>query len=245
MLRKIASISVALVVAGGVMVAVPADAAAKISNGVACSKSGATTKTSGGTYKCAKNPLVSNTKLTWLSLDCVTAANDAVKAQKSAVTTAANFKAQLPVIDLGIATETANKAEIQLKLDEANKRLTAAQAKLTAATTDADKKILTTAVVPQTDTGTKTWMRKARTLSNTSAIRNTREHQYVQASRRGSLLLPEEDSPNASLHRNSSDECSRIRDRSHGLRNPRGSYAYLFYMVSLGSLGPEDSPGRS
>ena len=129
MLRKIASISVALVVAGGVMVAVPADAAAKISNGVACTKSGATTKTSGGTYKCAKNPLVSNTKLTWLTLDCVTAANDAVKAQKSAVTTAANFKAQLPVIDLGIATETANKAEIQLKLDEANKRLTAAQAK--------------------------------------------------------------------------------------------------------------------
>lgn len=146
MLRKIASISVALIVAGGVMVAVPADAATKISNGVACTKNGATTKTSGGTYKCAKNPLVSNTKLTWLSLDCVTAANDAVKAQKAAVTTAANFKAQLPVIDLGITTETANKAEIQAKLDEATKRQVAAQAKLAAATTDADKKILTTAV---------------------------------------------------------------------------------------------------
>jgi hypothetical protein len=166
MLRKIASISVALVVAGGVMVAVPADAAVKISNGVACTKSGATTKTSGGTYKCAKNPLVTNSKLTWLSTDCITAANDAVKAQKAAVTTAANFKAQLPVIDLGITTETANKAEIQVKLDEANKRLTAAQAKLTAATTDADKKILTTAVASWTS-ATRAYASKIRNIDIT------------------------------------------------------------------------------
>jgi len=146
MFRKIASISVALIVAGGVMVAAPADAATKISNGVACTKSGATTKTSGGTYRCAKNPLVTNSKLTWLSLDCVTAATDAVKSEKASVATLANFKAQLPVIDLGITTETANKAEIQTKLDDANLRLTAAQAKLAAAKTDADKKLLTTAV---------------------------------------------------------------------------------------------------
>lgn len=166
MLRKIASISVALIVAGGVMVAVPADAATKISNGVACKKSGQTTKTSGGKYKCAKNPLVSNTKLTWLSMDCLTAANDAVKAQKSAVTTAANFKAQLPVIDLGITAENANKAEIQVKLDEANKRLTAAQAKLAAATTDADKKILTTAVASWTS-ATRAYASKIRNIDIT------------------------------------------------------------------------------
>ena len=146
MFRKIASLSVALVVAGGVMIAVPADAAVKISNGVACKKSGQTMKTSGGTYRCAKNPLVSSTKLTWLSVDCLTAANDAVKSQRSAVTTAANFKAQIPVIEMGITAENTNKAEIQVKLDEANKRLVAAQAKLAAATTDADKKVLTTAV---------------------------------------------------------------------------------------------------
>ncbi len=150
MFRKIASLSVALVVAGGVMIAVPADAAVKISNGVACKKSGQTTKTSGGTYRCAKNPLVSSTKLTWLSLDCLTAANDAVKSQRASVTTAANFKAQLPVIDLGITTETANKAEIQAKLDEATKRQIAAQAMLAAAVTEADKRILTTAVASWT-----------------------------------------------------------------------------------------------
>jgi hypothetical protein len=166
MFRKIASLSVALVVAGGVMIAVPADAAVKISNGVACKKSGQTTKTKGGTYRCAKNPLVSSTKLTWLSLDCLTAANDAVKAQRSSVTTAANFKAQLPVIDLGITTETANKAEIQLKLDEANKRLVAAQAKLAAAVTDADKRILTTAVGSWTS-ATRAYASKIRNIDLT------------------------------------------------------------------------------
>jgi len=166
MFRKIASLSIALVIAGGVMIAVPADAAVKISNGVACKKSGQTTKTSGGTYRCAKNPLVSSTKLTWLSLDCLTAANDAVKAQRSSVTTAANFKAQLPVIDLGITTETANKAEIQLKLDEANKRLVAAQAKLAAAVTDADKRILTTAVGSWTS-ATRAYASKIRNIDLT------------------------------------------------------------------------------
>jgi hypothetical protein len=166
MFRKVASLSVALVVAGGVMIAVPADAAVKISNGVACKKSGQTTKTSSGTYRCAKNPLVSSTKLTWLSLDCINSATAAVASQRSAVTTAANFKAQLPVIDLGITTETANKAELQLKLDEANKRLVAAQAKLAAATTDADKKVLTTAVGSWTS-ATRAYASKLRNIDLT------------------------------------------------------------------------------
>jgi len=166
MLRKFASLSVALIVAGGVMVAVPAQAATKISNGVACTKSGATTKTSGGTYKCAKNPLVSSTKLTWLSIDCLTSANDAIKAQKSAVTTNANFKAQIPVIDLGITTETANRAEIQKKLDDANARLVAADALLKAAKTDADKKLLTTAVTSWTS-ATRAYASKIRSIDLT------------------------------------------------------------------------------
>jgi predicted nucleic acid-binding Zn-ribbon protein len=110
--------------------------------------------------------LVSSTKLTWLSLDCLTAANDAVKAQRSAVTTAANFKAQLPVIDLGITTETANRAELQAKLDEATKRQVAAQAKLAAATTEADKKILTTAVGSWTS-ATRAYASKIRNIDLT------------------------------------------------------------------------------
>ena len=166
MFRKIASVSVALVVAGGVMVAIPAEAAAKISNGVACTKSGSTTKTSLGTYKCAKNPLVSSTKLTWLSIDCINSANSAVKAQKDAVVTAASFAAQLPIIELGITTEIANRAEIQAKLDAANVRLVAAQGKLTAAKTEADKKVLTTAVSSWTS-ATRAYASKIRSIDLT------------------------------------------------------------------------------
>ena len=166
MLRKIGSISVALIVAGGLLTAAPAQAAVKISNGVACTKSGATTKTSIGTYRCAKNPLVTNSKLTWLSLDCITAATDAVKAEKASVTTLAEFKDQLPVIDLGITTETANKAEIQKKLDDATLRLTGAQAKLAAAKTDADKKLLTTAVSSWTS-ATRAYASKIRNIDIT------------------------------------------------------------------------------
>jgi hypothetical protein len=166
MLRKIASFSVALIVAGGVMVAAPAEAATKISNGVPCSKSGATTKTSLGKYKCAKNPLVSSKKLTWLSTDCVTAATDAVAAQKAAVVTTANFKAQLPVIELGITTEMANRVEMQAKLDATNLRLTASQLRLAAAKTDADKRILTTAVASWT-AATRAYSSKIRNIDQT------------------------------------------------------------------------------
>ena len=166
MFRKIASFSVALFVAGGVMVAIPAEAAAKISNGVACTKSGSTTKTSLGTYKCAKNPLVSSTKLTWLSVDCINTANAAVKAQKEAVVTATSFKDQLPIIELGITTEIANRAEIQAKLDAANVRLVAAQGKLTAAKTEADKKVLTTAVSSWTS-ATRAYASKIRSIDLT------------------------------------------------------------------------------
>jgi hypothetical protein len=166
MFRKIASVSVALIVAGGVMVAAPAEAAAKISNGVACTKSGSTTKTSLGTYKCAKNPLVSSTKLTWLSIDCINSANGAVKAQTDSVVTAASFAAQLPIIELGITTETANRVEIQAKLDAANVRLLAAQEKVLAAKTEADKKVLTTAVSSWTS-ATRAYSSKIRSIDLT------------------------------------------------------------------------------
>lgn len=146
MFRKIGSLSVALVVAGGLLIAVPANAAVSISNGVACKKSGQTTKTSLGSYKCGKNPLSSSKKLVWLSLDCIEAANGALKSASTATTTVAKFKEQIPVIDLGIANETANKAEIQVKLEDSKVRLELAKSKLAAAATDATKKIYTSAV---------------------------------------------------------------------------------------------------
>ena len=146
MFRKIASLSVALVVAAGVMIAVPADAAVKISNGVACKKSGQTSKTSLGNYKCGKNPLSTSKKLVWLSLDCIEAANGSIKSAKDATLTAAKFKEQIPVIELGITSENANKAEIESKLEDSRARLELAKLKLSAATSDSAKKIYTTAV---------------------------------------------------------------------------------------------------
>ncbi len=145
-MRKFASVTVALVVAAGVMVAVPANAATKISNGVACTKLNATTTVSGSKYKCAKNPLTTSTKLTWLSLDCLNSAAAYVKSQKDSVALIAKLASQVPVIDLGIANEITHKAEIQLKLDETNARLVAAKAKLAAATLEADKRAFTSAV---------------------------------------------------------------------------------------------------
>jgi hypothetical protein len=146
LMRKLASLTLALVVAGGVMIAAPASAAAKVSNGVACTKLNATTTVSGSKYKCAKNPLTASSKLTWLSIDCINSAAAFVKSQKDSVVLTANLTAQIPVIELGITTETANKAETQKKLDDTNLRLTSAQAKLAAATSAADKKAYTSAV---------------------------------------------------------------------------------------------------
>ena len=144
-MRKLAAVGVTIIIASGVLTASPATAA-PISNGVTCTKSGASTTVSGRKYKCAKNPLSTSTKLTWLSNDCLLSANGYVKTKNSAATISANYTAQIPVIDLGIANEITNKAEIQVKLDESNLRLTAAQAKLAAAIGAADKKILTTAI---------------------------------------------------------------------------------------------------
>jgi hypothetical protein len=146
LMRKLASLTLALVVAGSVMIATPATAAVKISNGVACKKLNQTTAVSGSKYKCAKNPLSTSTKLTWLSLDCLNSAGAYLKSQKDSLVLTANLTAQIPVIDLGITTEIANKAETQKKVDDTNLRLTAAQAKLAAATSAADKKAYTSAV---------------------------------------------------------------------------------------------------
>ena len=50
-----------------------AASAAKISNGVVCAKSKATTKVGSKTYVCAKNPFLKPTKLTWTLRQCLSA----------------------------------------------------------------------------------------------------------------------------------------------------------------------------
>jgi hypothetical protein len=131
----------AIVVAGAAalvlasMTAVPASAATKVSNGVACKKAGQTTKVSGSSYRCAKNPLVKNSKLTWLSLDCLNTANTYVKAVANlpkikAATDATIAKLDEDIVAQAIEVQKANKLipEYQAKIATINAALTTLKA---------------------------------------------------------------------------------------------------------------------
>jgi hypothetical protein len=119
----------AIVVAGAAalvlasITAVPAGAATKISNGVACKKSGQTTKVSGSSYRCAKNPLVKNSKLTWLSLDCLNTATT----YKKAVANLPKIKA---ATDETVAKLDADMAKQAAETEKANKLIPEYQAKI-------------------------------------------------------------------------------------------------------------------
>ena len=131
----------AIVVAGATalvlasMTALPASAATKVSNGVACKKAGQTTKVSGSSYRCAKNPLVKNSKLTWLSLDCLNTANTYNKAVANlpkikAATDETVAKLDADMAKQAVETEKANKLipEYQAKIATINTALTALRA---------------------------------------------------------------------------------------------------------------------
>jgi predicted nucleic acid-binding Zn-ribbon protein len=145
MFRKVSiSLVTAVLIAGGIS-AVPASAAAKISNGVACTKVNATTTVSGYKYKCAKNALVKNSKLTWLSAECLTAITQyqtAVKAQADLT----NVADQTAALDTEYATATAALASTSAALDKARAQVTQFQATMNASTVAADKQKLAGAI---------------------------------------------------------------------------------------------------
>jgi hypothetical protein len=145
MFRKVSiSLVAAVLIAGGVS-AVPASAAAKISNGVACTKVNATTTVSGYKYKCAKNPLVKNSKLTWLSAECLTAVTQyqaAIKAQADL----ANVSDQTAALDTEYATASAALASTTAALEKARAQVTQFQATMNASTVPADKQKLAGAI---------------------------------------------------------------------------------------------------
>ena len=145
MFRKVSlSLVAAVLIAGGIS-AVPASAAAKISNGVACTKVNATTTVSGYKYKCAKNALVKNSKLTWLSAECLTAVTQyqaAIKAQADL----ANVSDQTAALDTEYATASAALASTSAALDKARAQVTQFQATMNASTVAADKQKLAGAI---------------------------------------------------------------------------------------------------
>jgi len=145
MFRKVSlSLVAAVLIAGGIS-AVPASAAAKISNGVACTKVNATTTVSGYKYKCAKNALVKNSKLTWLSAECLTAVTQfqaAIKAQADL----ANVSEQTAALDTEYTAAAAALATTSAALEKARAQVTQFQATMNASTVAADKQKLAGAI---------------------------------------------------------------------------------------------------
>lgn len=123
MFRKVLVVVGAAALVAASITAVPAGAATKISNGASCSKSGATTKVSGSSYKCAKNPLVKNSKLTWLSLDCINTANTYVKAVANLPKIKTATEATVAKLDEDIAKQA-------LQVEKANKLIPEYQSKI-------------------------------------------------------------------------------------------------------------------
>jgi uncharacterized protein (DUF885 family) len=111
MFRKVLVVIGAAALVAASMTVVPANAATKISNGVSCKKSGATTKVSGSTYRCAKNPLVKNAKLTWLSLDCINTATTYRKAVANLPTIKKATDATVAKLDADILKQAAQDAK--------------------------------------------------------------------------------------------------------------------------------------
>lgn len=123
MFRKVLVVAGAAALVAASITAVPANAATKVSNGVSCSKSGATTKVSGSSYKCAKNPLVKNSKLTWLSVDCLNTA-------KTYTTALANLPKIKAATDATVAKLDADIVKQALEVEKANKLIPEYQAKI-------------------------------------------------------------------------------------------------------------------
>jgi hypothetical protein len=146
MFRKVTlSLLAAILVAGSVS-AIPASAATKISNGVACKKVNATTKVGGYSYRCAKNTMVKNSKLTWLSVECLSAIkgyNAAVKAR----TNLADVAAQTAALDAELASANASLTKTTAALDAAKAQIIKSRDILATTTNSAQKTELSGAVI--------------------------------------------------------------------------------------------------
>jgi hypothetical protein len=145
MFRKVTLSLLAAVLVAGSVSAIPASAATKISNGVACKKVNATTKVGGYSYRCAKNTMVKNSKLTWLSVECLSA----IKGYNAALTAKQNLAdvgAQTAALDEELASATAALTKTTTALEAAKAQAIKSRAILAATTNTNDKLELSAAV---------------------------------------------------------------------------------------------------
>jgi peptidoglycan hydrolase CwlO-like protein len=133
MFRKVLAASTAAILVS-LTLSVPASTAAtKVSNGVPCTKAGTTTKVSGFTYRCAKNTLVKNSKLTWLSVECL----DSIKSFQGAVkaqSTLNNSTEQIKLLTTQYESISAILTATTTALDNAKAAITKTQATMNATT---------------------------------------------------------------------------------------------------------------
>ena len=133
MFRKVLAASTAAILVS-LTLSVPASTAAtKVSNGVPCTKAGTTTKVSGFTYRCAKNALVKNSKLTWLSVECL----DSIKSYQGAVKAQSTLNSstdQIKLLTTQYESISAILAATTTALDNAKAAITKTQATMNATT---------------------------------------------------------------------------------------------------------------
>lgn len=101
MFRKVLAASTAALLVSLTLSVAPASAAVK--NGTPCSKAGATTKSGGSTFKCVKYALVTNSKLTWRTTDCVNTVNAFIKARSNVAAAKIETDKTVATVDEAIA----------------------------------------------------------------------------------------------------------------------------------------------
>jgi len=133
MFRKVLAASTAALLVSLTLSVAPANAAVKVSNGVPCKKAGTVTKVSGFSYRCAKNALVKNSKLTWLSVECL----DSIKQYQGAVKAQATLNGsaeEIKLLNSRFESITAVLTTTTAALEDAKVAITKAQTTMNATT---------------------------------------------------------------------------------------------------------------
>jgi len=133
MFRKVLAATTAALLVSLTLSVAPATAATKVSNGVPCTKAGTVTKVSGFSYRCAKNALVKNSKLTWLSFECL----DSIKQYQSAVKAQATLNGsaeEIKLLNTRFESITAVLTTTTTALENAKVAITKAQTTMNATT---------------------------------------------------------------------------------------------------------------
>lgn len=102
MFRKIIATATASLLIALAFGAAPASAAT-VKNGTPCSKAGATTRSGGETFRCAKYALQKNAKLTWRSNDCIKTVNSYQKTNASVKGARTETAKTVAALDLAVA----------------------------------------------------------------------------------------------------------------------------------------------